>query len=123
VVTFDDISELLTAQRSAAWGDVARRIAHEIKNPLTPIQLSAERLKRKYLKEITSDPDTFVTCTDTIVRQVGDIGRMVDEFSAFARMPAPVMKQEDLADLCRQAVFLQRQGNPDIAYEIDLPPG
>ena len=121
VVTFDDISELLTAQRSAAWGDVARRIAHEIKNPLTPIQLSAERLKRKYLKEITSDRETFVSCTDTIVRQVGDIGRMVDEFSAFARMPAPVMKEEDLAELCRQAVFLQRQGQPGIDYALDLP--
>lgn len=121
VVTFDDISELLTAQRSAAWGDVARRIAHEIKNPLTPIQLSAERLKRKYLKEITSDPETFVSCTDTIVRQVGDIGRMVDEFSAFARMPAPVMKEEELAELCRQAVFLQRQGHPEIDFALELP--
>jgi len=120
VVTFDDISELLTAQRSAAWGDIARRIAHEIKNPLTPIQLSAERLKRKYLTEITSDPDTFVTCTDTIVRQVSDIGRMVDEFSEFARMPAAVMKEEDLAELCRQAVFLQRQAYPDISYEVEL---
>jgi two-component system nitrogen regulation sensor histidine kinase NtrY len=121
VVTFDDISELLTAQRSAAWGDVARRIAHEIKNPLTPIQLSAERLKRKYLKEITSDRETFVSCTDTIVRQVNDIGRMVDEFSAFARMPAPVMKGEDLAQLCRQAVFLQRQGHPEIDFALEVP--
>ncbi len=123
VVTFDDISELLAAQRTAAWGDVARRIAHEIKNPLTPIQLSAERLKRKYLKEIVSDPETFLNCTETIVRQVGDIGRMVDEFSAFARMPAPVMREEDLVELCRQALFLQRQGNPDIAYESVLPEG
>src|SRR5690606_21799315 len=81
VVTFDDITELLAAQRKAAWADVARRIAHEIKNPLTPIQLSAERLKRRYLKQISDDPQTFVTCTDTIIRQVGDIGRMVDEFS------------------------------------------
>ena len=121
VVTFDDISELLAAQRTAAWGDVARRIAHEMKNPLTPIQLSAERLKRKYLKEISSDPETFLACTETIVRQVRDIGRMVDEFSAFARMPAPVMKEENLGDLCRQAIFLQRHGNPDIAYESDLP--
>ncbi|HLI12793.1 MAG TPA: PAS domain-containing sensor histidine kinase [Alphaproteobacteria bacterium] len=121
VVTFDDISDLLAAQRTAAWGDVARRIAHEIKNPLTPIQLSAERLKRKYLKEISSDPETFLTCTETIVRQVGDIGRMVDEFSAFARMPAPVMREEDLVELCRQAIFLQRQGNPDIRYETELP--
>jgi two-component system nitrogen regulation sensor histidine kinase NtrY len=121
VVTFDDISELLTAQRTAAWGDVARRIAHEIKNPLTPIQLSAERLKRKYLKEIHTDPETFLSCTETIVRQVGDIGRMVDEFSAFARMPAPVLREENLVELCRQAVFLQRQGNPGIEYHEVLP--
>ena len=106
-MTFDDITELLSAQRKAAWADVARRIAHEIKNPLTPIQLSAERLRRKYLKEITSDPETFRICTDTIVRQVGDIGRMVDEFSAFARMPSPVMKPQNVNELCRQAVFLQ----------------
>jgi two-component system nitrogen regulation sensor histidine kinase NtrY len=121
VVTFDDVTELLSAQRKAAWADVARRIAHEIKNPLTPIQLSAERLKRKYLKEITSDPDTFATCTDTIVRQVGDIGRMVDEFSAFARMPAPVMANENLVELCLQAIFLQQSANPAIAYSTDLP--
>ena len=89
VLTFDDITRLVAAQRNAAWRDVARRIAHEIKNPLTPIQLSAERLRRKYRKEITSDLETFDRCTDTIIRQVGDIGRMVDEFSAFARMPAP----------------------------------
>jgi two-component system nitrogen regulation sensor histidine kinase NtrY len=121
VVTFDDVTELLSAQRKAAWADVARRIAHEIKNPLTPIQLSAERLKRKYLKEITSDPETFATCTDTIVRQVGDIGRMVDEFSAFARMPAPVMAKENLVELCSQAVFLQQQANPSITYVTDMP--
>jgi len=121
VVTFDDISELLAAQRTAAWGDVARRIAHEIKNPLTPIQLSAERLKRKYLNEIGSDKETFLACTETIVRQVSDIGRMVDEFSAFARIPAPVMKEENLVELCRQAIFLQRHGNPDIAYDAELP--
>ena len=120
VVTFDDITALQSAQRIAAWADVARRIAHEIKNPLTPIQLSAERLKRKYLKEIKSDPQTFESCTDTIVRQVGDIGRMVDEFSAFARMPAPVMKVEDLNDVCRQALILQRTGNPTIEYEAVL---
>ena len=92
VVTFDDITELLSAQRKAAWADIARRIAHEIKNPLTPIQLSAERLRRKYLKEIKQDPETFTICTDTIIRHVGDIGRMVDEFSSFARMPAPVLE-------------------------------
>jgi two-component system nitrogen regulation sensor histidine kinase NtrY len=121
VVTLDDVTELVTAQRTAAWADVARRIAHEIKNPLTPIQLSAERLKRKYLKEITSDPETFVTCTDTIVRQVGDIGRMVDEFSAFARMPAPVMKQEDLRELCREAIFLLRNANAEISFTLEMP--
>ena len=117
VVTFDDITALVAAQRTAAWADVARRIAHEIKNPLTPIQLSAERLKRKYLREIQTEPDIFTACTDTIVRQVGDIRQMVDEFSAFARMPAPVMRNEDLAALARQAILLQRMANPDIAYE------
>ncbi len=123
VVTFDDITELQSAQRTAAWADVARRIAHEIKNPLTPIQLSAERLKRKYLKEITSDPETFQTCTDTIVRQVGDIGRMVDEFSAFARMPAPVMKAENLAELCQHATHLQKHARHDVQFTLKLPPG
>ncbi len=123
VVTFDDVTELLAAQRKAAWADVARRIAHEIKNPLTPIQLSAERLKRKYLKEIKTDPEVFRTCTETIVRQVGDIGRMVDEFSAFARMPAPVMRREELTDLCRQAVFLQRNANQGIVYDTEFPDG
>jgi two-component system, NtrC family, nitrogen regulation sensor histidine kinase NtrY len=123
VVTIDDVTELLSAQRKAAWADVARRIAHEIKNPLTPIQLSAERLKRKYLKQITSEHETFVTCTDTIIRQVGDIGRMVDEFSSFARMPAPVMKTEDLREVVRQGVFLARNGYPDIAFEAQLPDG
>ncbi len=121
VLTFDDITELLSAQRKAAWADVARRIAHEIKNPLTPIQLSAERLKRRYLKEIQSDPDTFKACTDTIVRQVGDIGRMVDEFSAFARMPQPVIKPEDLAQAVREGLVLQRDAHPDIVYATDLP--
>jgi two-component system nitrogen regulation sensor histidine kinase NtrY len=123
VLTFDDITELVSAQRKAAWADVARRIAHEIKNPLTPIQLSAERLKRKYLKEISSDPETYVRLVETIVRQVGDIGRMVDEFSSFARMPAPQMKSENLAEICRQAVFLQRTGYPDIAFAAELPDG
>ncbi|HTH16260.1 MAG TPA: PAS domain-containing sensor histidine kinase [Magnetospirillum sp.] len=123
VATFDDITELVSAQRKAAWADVARRIAHEIKNPLTPIQLSAERLKRKYLKEIQSDPETYAKLIETIVRQVGDIGRMVDEFSSFARMPAPQMKVEDLADICRQSVFLQRTGYPDVTFESDLPDG
>ena len=123
VVTFDDITELQSAQRTAAWADVAQRIAHEIKNPLTPIQLSAERLKRKYLKEIVSDPETFQTCTDTIVRQVGDIGRMVDEFSAFARMPAPVLKAENLAELCQHAIHLQKHARHDVEFALKLPPG
>jgi len=123
VVTFDDVTELLRAQRKAAWADVARRIAHEIKNPLTPIQLAAERLKRKYLKQVTDDPETFQVCTDTIVRQVNDIGRMVDEFSSFARMPAPVMQDEDVAELCRQALFLQQSAHPQIRYHVELPAG
>jgi len=117
VVTFDDITELQSAQRKAAWSGVARRIAHEIKNPLTPIQLAAERLKRKYLKQIQDDPETFVTCTDTIVRQVEDLGRMVDEFSSFARMPQAVLKPENLSELCRQAVFLEK--NRDLAVELE----
>jgi len=121
VVTFDDITELVTAQRRAAWADVARRIAHEIKNPLTPIQLSAERLKRKYSAEVVSDPDVFGQCTDTIIRQVGDIGRMVDEFSAFARMPAAELRAERFDELVREAVFPQRFAHSDIEFVLDLP--
>ncbi|MEK9708163.1 MAG: ATP-binding protein [Alphaproteobacteria bacterium] len=121
VVTFDDVTELQSAQRKAAWADVARRIAHEIKNPLTPIQLSAERLKRKYLAEVKSDPETFAQCTDTIVRQVSDIGRMVDEFSSFARMPNAVLEQVDLARICREALFLQQQAYRKIRFESYLP--
>ena len=121
VLTFDDITALLTAQRQAAWADVARRIAHEIKNPLTPIQLSAERLKRRYLKQIHDDPETFIQCTDTIVRQVGDIGRMVDEFSAFARMPQPVIKPEKLQRLIEEALVLQRHAHGGITYRVELP--
>jgi two-component system nitrogen regulation sensor histidine kinase NtrY len=117
VVTLDDITELVAAQRTSAWADVARRIAHEIKNPLTPIQLSAERLRRKYGKVIEEDRGVFEQCTDTIVRQVEDIRRMVDEFSHFARMPKPVMVAEDVADAVRQTVFLMRVGNSEI--EID----
>ncbi|MBZ0324961.1 MAG: PAS domain-containing sensor histidine kinase, partial [Alphaproteobacteria bacterium] len=123
VVTFDDVTELLSAQRKAAWGDVARRIAHEIKNPLTPIQLSAERLKRKYLDRIGGDRETFETCTDTIVRQVGTIGRMVDEFSAFARMPAPVVKPTDLTEIGKQSLFLERNAHTDIRFEGVYPGG
>ncbi len=119
VLTFDDITRLVAAQRNAAWRDVARRIAHEIKNPLTPIQLSAERLRRKYRSEITHDIETFDRCTETIIRQVGDIGRMVDEFSSFARMPAPQFTQEDAAELLRQAVFAQRVAYPEITVELE----
>src|SRR3984957_16861351 len=120
VVTFDDITELLSAQRKAAWADIARRIAHEIKNPLTPIQLSAERLRRNYLKEIKKDPDTFRICTDTIIRHVEDIGRMVDEFSSFARMPAPVLKPEDLTAIVERAVFLERTAHSDISFRMNF---
>ncbi len=123
VITLDDITELVTAQRTSAWADVARRIAHEIKNPLTPIQLSAERLRRKYGKAVIEDKEIFEQCTETIIRQVGDIGRMVDEFSAFARMPKPVLEQQDLAETVRQAVFLQRVGSPEIDFETELPAG
>ncbi len=121
VATFDDITQLIAAQRNAAWGDVARRIAHEIKNPLTPIQLSAERLRRKYLGEVKSTPEVFDRCTETIIRQVNDIGRMVDEFSSFARMPKPVIGREDLRELARAAVFPQKVAFPDIDFEIDTP--
>ncbi|MDP6817632.1 MAG: PAS domain-containing sensor histidine kinase [Alphaproteobacteria bacterium] len=120
VVTFDDITALVAAQRTAAWADVARRIAHEIKNPLTPIQLSAERLKRKYMGEISTEPEIFSACTDTIVRQVGDIRQMVDEFSDFARMPTPVMQQENLQLIVQQAVLLPRVAHPDIEFVLDL---
>ena len=120
VITLDDITELVNAQRSSAWADIARRIAHEIKNPLTPIQLSAERLKRKYGKIITEDRAIFEQCTDTIVRQVDDIKRMVDEFSRFARMPKPAIASEDVADTVRQVVFLMQVGHPDIAFETTL---
>jgi two-component system nitrogen regulation sensor histidine kinase NtrY len=120
VVTLDDITDLVSAQRTSAWADIARRIAHEIKNPLTPIQLSAERLKRKYSKSITEDPAVFTQCTDTIVRQVEDIRRMVDEFSKFARMPKPVIAAEDVADTVRQAVFLMKVGHPEIDFDVEL---
>ncbi|MEJ8573194.1 PAS domain-containing sensor histidine kinase [Microbaculum marinum] len=121
VVTLDDITELVSAQRTSAWADIARRIAHEIKNPLTPIQLSAERLKRKYGKAITVDREIFDQCTDTIIRQVGDIGRMVDEFSSFARMPKPVIEPADVVEIVKQATFLMRVGNPEIVFDIKLP--
>ena len=121
VVTFDDMTDLVTAQRNSAWADIARRIAHEIKNPLTPIQLSAERLRRKYIKDIKTDRDVFEQCTETIIRQVGDIGRMVDEFSAFARMPKAVIEPQDFGQLVKEALILQRESSSDIAFEIVLP--
>src|SRR5262249_19641022 len=121
VITLDDITELVAAQRTSAWADVARRIAHEIKNPLTPIQLSAERLRRKYGKSITEDPAVFEQCTSTIVRQVDDIKRMVDEFSKFARMPKAVIAGEDVAETVRQVVFMMRVAHPDIDIEVELP--
>src|SRR5438445_2794913 len=120
IITLDDITELVSAQRTSAWGDVARRIAHEIKNPLTPIQLSAERIRRKFGKVIVEDKGIFEQCTDTIVRQVDDIRRMVDEFSRFARMPKPVMEGEDVADTVRQAVFLMKVGHPDLDIVAEI---
>ncbi|GJL84807.1 MAG: PAS domain-containing sensor histidine kinase [Micavibrio sp.] len=118
IITFDDITELQSAQRKAAWADVARRIAHEIKNPLTPIQLSAERLKRKYLGQIKDDPETFEQCTETIIKHVGDIGHMVNEFSSFARMPEPVMQEDDLGVHIRDALVLQQQAHLDIRFNL-----
>jgi two-component system nitrogen regulation sensor histidine kinase NtrY len=120
IITLDDITDLVSAQRTSAWADVARRIAHEIKNPLTPIQLSAERIRRKFGKVIIEDKPIFEQCTDTIVRQVDDIRRMVDEFSRFARMPKPVIEGEDVADTVRQVVFLMRVGHPDVEIEADI---
>ncbi|WP_095011042.1 ATP-binding protein [Tsuneonella mangrovi] len=118
VITFEDITRQLLDQRQAAWSDVARRIAHEIKNPLTPIQLATERLKRRYRKQIETDGELFDELTSTIVRQVGDLRKMVDEFSSFARLPKPVFRPEDALDLIRQALFLQEVGHPDIAYTL-----
>ncbi|WP_209001807.1 sensor histidine kinase NtrY-like [Stappia albiluteola] len=121
VVTLDDISDLVSAQRTSAWADVARRIAHEIKNPLTPIQLSAERIRRRYGKKIEDDRGVFDQCVDTIIRQVGDIGRMVDEFSSFARMPKPTMSEADLRNTVREAAFLQSVAHPEIEITTHLP--
>ncbi len=118
IITFDDITELQSAQRSAAWSDVARRIAHEIKNPLTPIQLSAERLKRKYLSQIKDDPETFAQCTDTIIKHVGDIGHMVNEFSSFARMPQPTMGIDDLSKHIDEALVLYKQAHGAIKFQF-----
>ena len=121
VMTFDDITALQSAQRKAAWADVARRIAHEIKNPLTPIQLSAERLKRKYQGRLPDDSGLFAQCTDTIIRHVGDIGHMVDEFSAFARLPAAILRPAELSSVIREAVFLQRTAYPNISFAFEPP--
>jgi two-component system nitrogen regulation sensor histidine kinase NtrY len=120
VVTIDDITDLMEAQRSSAWADVARRIAHEIKNPLTPIQLSAERIRRRYGKVITEDREVFDQCTETIIRQVGDIGRMVDEFSSFARMPKPEMRKLDIREPLREASFLIEVSKSDIKFEREF---
>lgn len=119
VLTFDDITQQLLDQRRAAWSDVARRIAHEIKNPLTPIQLAAERLQRRYGKKIENDDGTFAKLTDTIVRQVGDLRRMVDEFSSFARMPKPVFREESLLDIARQTMFLHEVAKPEIRFTLE----
>jgi two-component system, NtrC family, nitrogen regulation sensor histidine kinase NtrY len=121
VVTFDDITDQLLDQRRAAWSDVARRIAHEIKNPLTPIQLAAERLQRRYGNEISSDRPTFERLTGTIVRQVGDLRRMVDEFSSFARMPKPLFREEAVVEIVRQALFLHEVAHPDIGFSLSAP--
>ncbi|HEY0270857.1 MAG TPA: ATP-binding protein, partial [Sphingomonas sp.] len=121
VLTFDDITQQLLDQRRAAWSDVARRIAHEIKNPLTPIQLAAERLQRRYGKEVTNDPAVFEQLTRTIVRQVGDLRRMVDEFSSFARMPKPVFREEPIVDLARHALFLHEVAHPGVRFSLDAP--
>ncbi|WP_417476099.1 ATP-binding protein [Maricaulis sp.] len=121
IITFDDVTRLVTAQRNAAWREVARRIAHEIKNPLTPIQLSAERIKRKYRKEILTDVETFDRCTDTIIRQVSDIGRMVDEFSSFARMPEPKVEPVEMSELTQAATFAQRVATPSVDTSFKRP--
>ncbi len=117
-LTFDDITQQLLDQRRATWADVARRIAHEIKNPLTPIQLAAERLERRYAKEIQSDPATFRRLTDTIIRQVSDLRRIVDEFNSFARMPKPVFRTEAMIDIARHAMFLHEVAHPSIAFRF-----
>lgn len=123
VITFHDTTRLVMGQRQAAWRDVARRIAHEIRNPLTPIQLSAERLKRRFSSQITTDRETFERCTETITRQVADIGRMVEEFSGFARMPKPTIGEFDLGDVIRAVVFSQRMATPSIMITANLPAG
>ena len=120
VVAFDDVTDLVSAQRMAAWGDVARRIAHEIKNPLTPIQLSAERIKRKFASQVR-DHEDLEQYTDVIVRQTNDLRRIVDEFSKFARMPEPDRRDCDLTELLKGAVLLQENGQPDVQFVKDIP--
>lgn len=120
VVTFEDITQQLLDQRRAAWSDVARRIAHEIKNPLTPIQLAAERLQRRYGETVEGDRSTFRKLTETIVRQVADLRRMVDEFSSFARMPKPVFREENITELAKQAMFLHEVAHPAIRFEVAM---
>ena len=117
-MTIDDLTALVSAQREAAWGDVARRIAHEIKNPLTPIQLSAERLRRKFGPKAEDEQASFDQYANVIIRQTGEIRRMVDEFSKFARMPRPETSRQDLTQLLREAVLLQQSANPDISYVV-----
>lgn len=119
IITFDDITQQLLDQRRAAWSDVARRIAHEIKNPLTPIQLAAERLRRRYGARLPDDDGTFAKLTETIVRQVGDLRRMVDEFSSFARMPKPVFREESLLDIARQVMLLHEVAHGSIRFTLD----
>jgi two-component system nitrogen regulation sensor histidine kinase NtrY len=121
VVSFDDVTDLVVAQRMAAWGDVARRIAHEVKNPLTPIQLSAERMRRKFGPMVGEHRESLEQYADVIVRQTNDLRRIVDEFSKFARMPAPERKPVDLSKLIREAVLLQESARPDIGYALNLP--
>ncbi len=124
VIAFDDVTDLVSAQRMAAWGDVARRIAHEIKNPLTPIQLSAERIKRKFHRSLPDeDAEKLDQMTGVIIRQTGDLRRIVDEFSKFARMPEPERKPEDVVELLRGAVLLQEAGQPDVTFQTELPEG
>ncbi len=120
MVAFDDVTDLVSAQRMAAWGDVARRIAHEIKNPLTPIALSAERIKRKFRQQV-AEPDDLDQYTDVIVRQTNDLRRIVDEFSKFARMPEPDRRENDLTTLVRDAILLQESGQPGVTFVKSLP--
>ncbi len=121
VITFEDITQQLVDQRQAAWSDVAQRIAHEIKNPLTPIQLATERLKKRYAKEVVSDPEIFEQLTDTIIRQVGDLRNMVDEFSSFAKMPKPIFREENFYELVRQAVFIHEVAHGNIVFALVSP--